>query len=76
MAHAGSRGTNTGNIVRDITLAAREAGLMGAAKPYKVVLDTGHTVNVFLPHESINEGIAEDAVRDWCLTADEVDEEG
>ena len=53
LAKAGTDGTWSGHVVRDIMIAVRKAGLMAStAQPYKMKLANGSgEVSLFLPHE-------------------------
>lgn len=72
LAKAGSWGTFTGNILRDVINAARRAGLMdSSAQAYEFLAPgpDGQQVSIkcFLPHEVYHKLVQESSLDDWTL---------
>lgn len=70
LARAGSSGTCSGNIVRDIMRIATNSGLMSSStKPYTFSLVKGRgVVDVFLPHEVYPQMVQTTSLDQWCLS--------
>jgi hypothetical protein len=75
LINAGSRGTNSSHVLRDIIDGAEKCGIfLTSAKPYKVDLPDGAgALSVFLPHEVYPKLVAGSDLSDWCMSADDLD---
>ena len=70
LAKAGSNGLYSGNIARDVILAAQHSGLQSTkAHAYQVQLADGTQLDVLLPHEVYPALVGAD-VSPWCLSPD------
>jgi len=63
LARAGNRGKHVGNVHRDVLRAAKFAGLLSEARPYRFMVPgpggTQTKASMLLPHEILQEAVAQ-----------------
>ena len=73
LMQAGSCGTWTGHIAKQIIQAAEQVGMVcNSSSPYHVKLPDDAMGSVYLPHELFSDMVKDTNLEQWCLTPEQL----